>query len=304
MYAVVLVLSAYIYKTSRARRGIAAYARALKRSYTTLPRTAAIGVMLLLLVGIGMFSQRYAVNLVLYRTPVPSCDSVLDVDTCEAYGPWARDYHHKQAKLASGDEGESSIGATIFSPFKYFGTWLYGMWYRLFFMINGNLPVGRYQNSPSLPIIGGTAVVIGALGLLALGRFWRQVVRGVIPWLFVVTIGCYVFALWWQNFSSYRHTGYAVAVNGRYLLPILVLLGALMVAGIRHATQRLEFRSAMAVLSLMAFLSGNSLVSFVLRSQDTWYWQDHTIQTVNHDAKKLLDPIVWDEPTGHPLPQP
>lgn len=298
--AAVIIIFVSLWRQHRFKK----YTREFWVSWRQSRRLLQVGLLAAVIVSAGLFSQRYLVNVAEFHSITPACDSVLDVDTCQSYGPWARDYHLKQAKKVHDITQPDSLGKTLASPFVYTAMWLYGMWYRLFFMINGNLPVLRYQNYPSLPLIGGVAVIIALAGFVALATRWKKVVAGRTEWFFVSMIGLYCGALLFQNYSSYLHTGQAVAVNGRYLLPILVLLGALMITALSHMLRRTEWRAGLAVLSLLLFLSGNSLVSFIVRSNDHWYWQNQTVLTVNHTAQKVLKPLVWHEPTHHPLPQP
>ena len=298
--AVVTIIGYCIYQNrQRARRQAAL--KQLKRSWSQESIYIKLATVVILVVALGLFAQRYVVNIVSYRTPIPGCDKVLDVESCQAYGPWARDYKLKQSRKAAPESQQvGSVAETVTKPFSYTGKWLYGMWYRLFFMINGNVAGEyRHQNFPPLPIIGATAVVVAVLGFAALFWRWRLLLHSPLAIFFTLMIVFYVGAVWWQNYKSFLSTDWAVAVNGRYLLVILIPLGALMMMALKDIIQHHRARNIFATLAIVGFMSGCGIVSFLTRSNDHWYWHEPIVQQVNHTAQSVIDPLVWDEPTGH-----
>src|SRR4029078_2021994 len=98
--------------------------------------------------------------------------------------------------------------------------WLQGMHYRLFFMING--PLSKHTNYPPVPLPSATAVVIALVGILATLFGGRRVFAGQPFLVFVaLLIGLYGGLLWYNNYSEFIETGQPVAINGRYLIPLL-----------------------------------------------------------------------------------
>lgn len=247
------------------------------------------------IVSVGLFAQRYIANTVMYHTPIPDCGKVLDDGSCQQYGPWNRD---KQLAASKADDSGS--------PAIYMAEWLYGMWYRLFFVINGNVQPSVYQNFAPLPVIGLGAAVLLIYGLVAYVMTFKRVMRGngIFAYFLVVSL-IYIVMLWAQNYGSFLHTGRPVAVNGRYLLPILPLVATLLAVGVSTLLKkRPAARNGLAALMLLIFLEGGGLVSFIVRSNDAWYWDSQPVRSVNDTARMIVSPLVIGSQTTLPIVDP
>jgi hypothetical protein len=244
-------------------------------------RIALIGVVLM---AFGLFAQRYVVNIVDYGRPVPDCGNVLTVKQCSAYGPWVRD--HSYAKSKSKDFQAS--------PVTYMRAWLKGMYHRLFFAVNG--PHAWYMNYRELPVPHGTAAVLGVLGVGAvLALSWRLLRRNALLAFLMAIVTVYVVVLWLDGFAAYGYTGVAVAINGRYLLPVLLLFAVLMGFAFSYVLRKIpEVKAYLAVLVILLFLHGGGLLTFILRSDATWYWKNDAVNSINDGARKALRPIIWE----------
>lgn len=267
----------------------------IKSSWRQLARTRRWLLCLALILSLGLFAERYGVNTVLYHTPIPDCGTILDDDACMEYGPWNRDRLLIQNK--------SSTVET--NPLIYTGQWLYGMWYRLFFTLNGNAdePSLRYQSYPPLPVIGMGAILlfVGAM-IMVLGQIKRLFSQPLYV-LYGLIVVLYCGILWMQNYLAFIHTGTAVAVNGRYLLIIAIPLGVLLVRG-TVLTLRLPLRAGLAVAALIVFLQGGGVLSFMIRSSDPWYWNNQLVRTANHFAQDSVRPLVVGSGTSLPITSP
>lgn len=248
-------------------------------------RWTKVGLGLFLLCGLLLFGQRYAVNAIEYHTPLPACDAVLSDEECSAYGPWERN-HTLAAVRGSVDK----------NPVHYLGQWLAGMWTRLFFMVNG--PASLYATRKPMPIPGTTAIAIGLLGILALVIWWKRVFRGrAYLGFFLGMIVLYCGALLLDNYSQYLETGQVVAVNGRYLLPLLLPAAALAGMALSYGLRRAALlKPAMAVLAIVLFLQGGGVIAFIVRSDDSWDWHNATVQRINDDARAVLKPVIIEGP--------
>lgn len=237
------------------------------------------------LVGLGLFVQRYGTNLVRYHDPVPDCAAVLNEERCSAYGPWGRDYRYSQDK--AGLEIRGPIGYTAID-------WSWGMWHRLFFTLAG--PTNDYATRKPLPIPSILAIVLITFGVLLLLWFGRSILRQYpVLGLFLLVGTVYIGALWLQQYQSYVYTGRPVAINGRYLIPLLPALGAIIAVAYSKFFSRIgqvELKGAFAVVVLLLFLQGGSLVTYVVRSEPNWYWHDSFMQDANQSLQKILKPIT------------
>lgn len=277
--AIILVVGWYVYRWR--------YWRGDKwheswRGWRRLGRWQSWLIIFLLVISLGLFAQRYGVDMALYHSPDPSCGQVLDYNHCQHYGPWLRDYRLRQSHPQNGG-----------NPFVFMADWLQGMWMRLFFAVSG--PDIGYVTRGPLILPGLGAVAFASLGaLLAVGyskRIWRRYDHGALL-LAAVAILIYCGSLWLQNYDGFRHKGVPVAINGRYLLPLLPFLMLLVAAGwlqlLRH---RPRLKAAVAVVCIISFLWGGGALTFIIRSQNNWYWQNGAVKAANH-ALKHLAPAV------------
>lgn len=241
----------------------------------------------LLLIGVvlsvGLFAQRYAVNAVRYHQPLPDCDAVLSVEQCKSYGPWARDYYRSQTK---------PVDATR-SPLVFTADWFYGMWLRLFFAVDG--PATDFQTRGPLIIPGVSAIVFAVATAVAAGlkgpQLWRKY-KSPVTALFAAVIVLYIASLWLQEYKAFLHTGVAVAINGRYLfpvLPIIFLYGAL---AWRELLGKSRLKLAVAGVAIVSLLWGGGALTYILRSNDTWYWPHSVLRGANHSLQNALGPIT------------
>lgn len=269
------------YVTIRTFRGHFADLLALIRAdFAALKRRTKLLLLAILLVSAGLFSQRYVVNIVEYGEPVPDCAAVLSVQRCQAYSPWARNYNDSLNR-----QQPASVAI-------YMGEWLYGLWFRLFFAING--PTSGYQNYPSLPLPSAAAIVLALFGVAVLGQFWRQTFRrNDYLAFFLLVIVCYCGALWLDDYAQYLKTGQPVAINGRYLLPVLLPMAAIIGRAISVSMRtRPLLKPLLAAAVIVLFLEGGGVLTFISRSDESWYWPSKVVVQANRTARRLVSPIL------------
>lgn len=237
-----------------------------------------IGAAIVLL---GLLVQRYGVNIAQYHALKPKCDAVLGEVRCEAYGPWARNHHLAQEK-----------GDVNTNPLAYTWTWVQSLHYRLFFAVSG--PGNNHRNHPPLPLPAAAAVVIAISGIIALALFWRKVFAGHRLLVFFCFMSAlYLAALWFEDYSQFVETGHPVAINGRYLIPILLPLAAVFGRAFSFAfMNKLALKASMAVLALALFLNGGGVLTFISRSDAAWYWPNETIINMNETAQDIVAPVL------------
>lgn len=263
----------------RQRSKRTALAASLVAGVRKLQRWHMVGLGLIFIVSVGLFAERYAVNLVRYHTPSPDCSQVLSVQSCLHYGPWARDYTYALAKPADVEPSKPA----------YIWEWAYGMWLRSFFAISDT-----YDTQPPLPVPSFTVVVIGVIGVLTFAYFARRLLRGnIYRQTVVLALLLYVGALFAQTFQTYLRTDQPVAINGRYLLPFLPVV--IMLVGLAYSRlwRRQPVIKALAItVVFVLFIQGGGILTFLLRSNDTWYWPNVTVVTINRAVREVLKPLV------------
>lgn len=232
-----------------------------------------------------LFTAMYGYNIVRYHTPTPECDQVLNVGHCKAYGAWNRNYEYAQA--------HEPFDA---NPLKFTHVWASTYWYSFFFSINGAFS-GFFVASPLPVLYWGATILLGASAIL-LVRFWRQVLGSPFFRFFGALAVCYIATLWLQNYADFLHLGHHVAEQGRYVLALLLPLYLLIVYCFALALRnRPRLKGVAFTLALLIFLQGGGALTYIIRSDPSWWWeQDAFANALNHAAKKALEPVMIEEP--------
>ncbi len=237
-----------------------------------------------LLLSFGLFVERYGVNTLSYHKPIPDCSQVLSVQQCNAYGPWARDHQLELNKQPTASS----------SPLAFTNDWFYGLWLRSFFAVDG--PATNYQTRGPLVPPGLGAIIFASLALVATAFNIRRIFRDYnkqIIWLFIAVIVGYASTLWLDGYQSFLQTGQPVAINGRYLLPVMPLLLLLLALGVNEALRRRPgIKLTFAGLALICMLWGGGALTYILRSNDAWYWPNQTVDSVNRTVRDAIGPAV------------
>lgn len=265
------------------RKSVGSLPASLSASWRSINRWWRLALVTGLVVAGGLFFQRIGINLVRYHVPVPDCGKVLSVEQCREYGPWIRDYNFAIAKIPGPR-----------SPITYTKEWLYGMWLRTFFTVGG--PATDFQSRGPLVVPALAGIVLTIIGIAAFifgaKRLFKRYCPSVI-WLFLAVTASYVGSLWLDDFRAYLKTGQPVAVNGRYLLPVLLpvlLLAVGALAGLTKRRPRLQL--VLAVMSIVCLAWGGGALTFILRSNDNWYWPNRTVLTANHLVQRTIGPLT------------
>ncbi len=274
----------------------------LKRSYHTKWRTlftklreswnghsmyTQVPLIVLLVIGLGLFAQRDGVNLVKYHSFTPNCSYVLSIKSCSKYSPWAFNYreHKKVEKLKA--DGTMKYE----NPISYTGWWIYWFWYRTFFAVNGPK---KFTNYPPLTLPAAMGAFIGIVGIFAIAFRWRYVLKNnlYMQFFLIVTV-IYLVTLWIEGYSTYRYTGVFEIMNSRYLLPVFLLLVALMGKAMYSILHKLPIlKTSFAIVALLFFLEGGGFLTFIVRSGPSWDWPNNTVRVVNNTARKALHLVL------------
>jgi hypothetical protein len=239
-----------------------------------------------LVLAAGLFGERYGVNLIRYHTPIPDCSDVLTIKQCSQYGPWIRNYNDEINKV------DNDILPGSLPTFT--ADWLYGMWLRTFFAVDG--PGTNFQTRGPLLLPGLSTIifaVVGALAVLAAaGRLWRKH-NTPIFWLFVVVVISYVGALWLDDYQAFLQTGQPVAINGRYLLQVLLPVFLIVAVAMSELLKRRPaLKLTVASVAILCLAWGGGALTYILRSNDAWYWPTPAVQDANHAVQRVLGPLT------------
>jgi hypothetical protein len=241
------------------------------RTLTKFNRTMAMSVFVL---SLGLFFQRYGLNVIRYQNITPQCHQLLSVERCMADGPWARNYKIAKNKTLTGG-----------NPVTFLAGWTSGMFYRSFFAINGPGGPSTYDNKPPLPILSATAIAVFGFGAYKSVRLRSKLLSHDPALVFLLFVSfVYIAFLMGKLYYSYVDLGALVAVNGRYLvpimLPIMLLIG---LAYERFLRQRQQI--ALVIIVFFLFLQGGGALSFIYNSNVNWYRSDS--QFVTQQSQRL-----------------
>jgi hypothetical protein len=257
----------------------------LVTSFRQLSWVIKVLLVVLTLISLGMFIQRDGVNLIAYHTVTPRCDAILSVQQCSAYNIWLHDYSNHQQLLAN----QTTVSS---SPIAWVGEWMYWMWYRLFFAVNG--PNSSFANYPPLPLPAAASILIVLISIFAIFK-WRRRLFHDNPYLIFLVLASvlYIIALMLTGYETYKYTAVLEIMNGRYLLPVLLLLGALAGRAISLMLRKRETYKVLAVvIALALFLQGGGFLTFITRSDQSWYWPNQTVTKVNNVAGSIVKHVV------------
>jgi hypothetical protein len=278
VYFAVLVLKTIGFKPK-------VWAGNIRHEFLAAARWKAVALTLLLVLSLGLFVERYGVNTLRYHTPTPECNQVMELQRCFAYEPFERNYNYHQGNY---DLPQHKIWAYPFN------NWIRGMIRSLLHVVSSKTSNGYFAGEPFLltHILGFVVFAGGLIATLVSGRWlWR---RSEINRLFIIVSATYAGLLFVQNFMDFLHTHVPVAIQGRYLMPILPLFLVLVVQAVTRWFKPVSstLKASLLVVACFMLLQGGSLLPFVIRQHDDWIWDAPVVRTVNHAAKNVLQPLV------------
>ncbi|GIG25981.1 DUF2142 domain-containing protein [Cellulomonas denverensis] len=218
-------------------------------------------------VSVGLFAERYLVNVLRFRSLQPDCAVIHSASSCATFAPWQRN-----AEL---DAAFADLPIGIGTLTDYIGhSWIPLMLrYTTLYGVIGT--DGEPLNSLG-PNIGGSVVVvltIAVLVLLVLGA--ARILRDWRAATLLLACAGYLGALFAENYTAYLALGQPLGIQGRYLLPVLPVVFALAV-GTAHrilvadgAAGRRVGWAALAAL-LLATTQGGGVIGPVAGSDRTW----------------------------------
>jgi hypothetical protein len=280
--AIVLFVGIMAYRTFKGKGK--RFRKRIIDGYLRLGRTSKIVLIAAVAVSGILFAQRYVVNAITYSHPVPDCGKVLSVEQCMQYGPWGRDYTYEQNRPADFEA----------NPFTFMGSWLGGMRHRLFFAVSGAQTY--FVNYIELPVPVRLFTVLFFAGIIAMIVWWRPLFQGHAYMAFFLLLSLlYCAILWYDQYGMYKQTGIAVAINGRYLLPILlpmfVVVGRAFAIGLSRF-RRENLKPYLASLAVVLMLQGGGMLTFLLRADQSWYWNNSALRSVNDTARDVVAPFI------------
>ena len=261
--------------------------REFMKSTARMPLGAKVGIVALFSCGL-FFAADYVVNYVEYGSAIPKCDIVFDEEACKAYGPWNRNNNLKN-KLSDSFQPVSL-------PLYVAEYWIPGMLMRSTFAVAG--PTNDYQTKAPLPVPLVVYALFGLVSVVSLVAFTKRSL-GANPLIAMVLVISFIYlaSLIWKLYGAYVNTGDPVAINGRYLLPLLPFIGAISAMAILTVLQKSKVLQWLlpttAVFLALLLLQGGGVQTYIVRGESTWFWPGWG-QNSHKVLKEVIQPITID----------
>ena len=247
----------------------------------SLKRLRLVAVVVMVVLSCGLAFERLGLNVIRYHAPQPDCSQVLTTEQCMAFGPWKRNYDIKRATQPSADP----------NPFLFSYSWMRHMAFNLAFTLNG--PASDFSIGNPLPFPNWIILAFSSLGLMLIVASLHRLLKDDVLRVCFLAMLTYLSALWLKNYSEYLELKLPTAIQGRYLLPVLIVAYLAMAVAITNLIGNrhiIKLLSASMVIGI--FLMGGGALTFILRSDDSWYWSNKPIISTNLRVRKALQPII------------
>ena len=140
------------------------------------------------------------------------------------------------------------------------------------------------------------AVTLGVLAIIwQRKKIWRN---PYMRFALVVCVG-FIVAQWFFNLQTYLKLWRAVAVQARYTYPILIVLFAVMmqaaswgISGRFKKATATRIKAGLFTLFVLTYVWGGGIAGWVVRSPDSWHWQNQAVQTANHAVRDVLKHLI------------
>ena len=239
----------------------------LRAGYNGIHRSVKVALLALIVAGTGMFVYFYGYNSVKYLNPVPQCSQVLSVNSCKSYAPWDRNY-----VLAA-----SSHTAPPLNALQYTHLWSRIMFYQLF---SATSPNGGSE-LPASHILKDMIVIILALAGICLVFNFQKVAKQYpyLPVLIIITV-IYIVSLWLDNYQSYLNLDSPEGIQGRYLLPVLIIMYGVLALSLKSALEtRKKPRAVLQLATIFVvaiFLLEGGYKTYVTEVSPSQQWEPNS----------------------------
>ena len=223
-------------------------------------------LLIALLVGGGLFATSYGYNMVAYRTLEPQCNEVLSIQDCKQYYSWDRNYIALQ--YAQIHHVANTMNIMHFTWF-----WFKVQYYQLFAEI---VPSGGmiYIARTYYMIVMFMTVV----ALVCLAASYKKIIRNHKALLVIAAIALtYLLALWSRNYHDYLYYKQPLAIQGRYIVPVLMYFYTICGLGIMYAFEtrrkaRMVLQPLAVTLVVFSFVYFGGYVRYVSNVSPNFGW--------------------------------
>lgn len=248
----------------------------IKVSFLELHRWIRVALVAGLLLAGFLFIERLGINFIAYQNQSASCVEVKSKERCFKSEIVERNITNSEARQAKGEDFQPTniynYGLTLWAPHMI-----------------------RHQASPNstLPVMGLLYYTFGLLGIGLALLYLREFVRNKSYLLFAIIAGFYALAVLIDNYTAYLSQGVPVAMNGRYLFPILPIIMLFVGLALIKLLGRNKTVLVLVVTALfVAMTQGGGIVTYILDDYESVYWNNNTTTQLNRQAEEILLPLV------------
>lgn len=262
----------------------------LAKSFSRINKLAATGLVILVLIGLGLFIERFGVNVVRYHSLNPQCTQVISLDRClkgSAYQQGHRLSH--RATKAKSSLSHAKPAAPDNAAKYLVAHWLEQI-YIQYFDTGQRITFSVYDLEPVLPIpiaVVSLAALASLASLIVLIKRRQLAVRPEYKLVIIATLALSL-VLFVFDYKTYLSTHAPLAIQGRYLMPVVPLVIMFGVIVVSIAIKSNRARSLLAVVVILGLLAGGGILTSIIRSADNWYWPNKTVIGVNRDVRNSL----------------
>jgi hypothetical protein len=153
---------------------------------------------------------------------------------------------------------------------------------------------GSLQASAGNPVLRYSGWVIAVISLFVVWRYWRHIPHKKLLALIALVLIIYTTSLWIRNYTDYLRIGAGTAAQGRYFIPLLIPILAVVGLALASALRHTKNRAIILTIFLLLFTQGGGVGNYILYSNQRWYWQEQrqTITSLNNSLRKILRTVI------------
>jgi hypothetical protein len=250
-----------------------------KKGYLSIEKPKKIVLSCFFVVGLAIFMNFYGYNLVKYHTLTAQCQQVIPFNDCKLYYPWERNEQALEYKKAHPTMGRMSIPSfTVF--------WLKVEYYQLFGEV---IPIGGLVYI--VKEFYGFIIFLSVLGVLTAIYQAKTILKKhvwVLPTIIITVV--YLIGLWLRNYNILLQYNKPLAIQGRYLLPVLVYFYSLLALGmyytfLNRAIKKAHIGPIITTLTIIMFLVFGGFMRYVRVITPKFGWSSQTTKKVEVTSK-------------------
>ncbi|HRF28123.1 MAG TPA: hypothetical protein PL051_00570 [Candidatus Saccharibacteria bacterium] len=249
---------------------------------TLLLRGKSIALMLALVLIVGLFMITYARNVLVYGSVKPSCVQLHTTEECLNNGIVKRN------REAEATASKRPVGDIV----DFTKIWTRNM-VTMTGMTGNSTESGAFVLRKPLPLI--TLTIYGGIiaSIIALVFAWRYL-NASVSWYFVAGMFVMLVAsVYVVNAIGYYRLHAAYANQPRYILSLLPIYLTMAVVAVSYLTRYSRtLRWSIFAVVLILFTQGGGLVTHIVRSDSSWYWNSPAVRQINTSARGALTPLV------------